>query len=221
MTQTYFDANCTQCPRLANFLCEVKTKYPDYYAKPVPPFGDSAARLLVVGLAPGMHGANASGRPFTGDYAGLLLYQALYDFGYSNKPTSASVDDGLELNNCRITNAVKCLPPQNKPTGDEIKQCNAFLEAELKTLPQNAVILTLGSIAHQAVLRAYQLKASSAKFAHNAVHVLPNGKTLINSYHTSRYNVQTKRLTTQQFNLVFQSIEQLLNANLDDSKQSA
>jgi uracil-DNA glycosylase family 4 len=117
------------------------------------------------------------------------------------------------LNNCRISNAVKCLPPQNKPTGDEIKQCNHFLAAELNSLPQNAVILTLGSIAHNAVLRAYDLKASSAKFAHNARHVLPNGHYLINSYHTSRYNVQTKRLTSEQFNAVFQHIEQLLNGS--------
>ena len=216
MTQTYFDANCTQCSRLANFLCEVKTKYPNYYAKPVEPFGDSHARLLVVGLAPGMHGANATGRPFTGDYAGLLLYQALYDFGYSNKPSSESVDDGLQLKNCRITNAVKCLPPQNKPTGDEIKQCNAFLAAELNTLPENSVILSLGSIAHQAVLRAYNLKASSAKFAHNALHTLPNGNYLINSYHTSRYNVQTKRLSKAQFDDVFQQITHLLAAQMSD-----
>lgn len=211
MTQPYFEPNCTACPRLANFLCGVKTRHPDYYAKPVPPFGDQSARLLIVGLAPGMHGANATGRPFTGDYAGLLLYEALYQFGYSNKPTSESIHDALELKNCRITNAVKCLPPQNKPTGEEIKQCNVFLTAELKTLPEQAVILSLGSIAHQAVLRAYAVKANDAKFAHNALHVLPNGKRLINSYHTSRYNVQTKRLTRVQFTAVFQQIEQLLN----------
>ena len=131
----FFDQTCRQCPRLAGFLDEVKQKYPDYHALPVAPFGDSKARLLVVGLAPGMHGANATGRPFTGDYAGLLLYQALFDSGYSNQLQSTDLADGLQLTNCRITNAVKCLPPQNKPTGDEIKQCNPYLAAEIKTLP--------------------------------------------------------------------------------------
>jgi uracil-DNA glycosylase family 4 len=164
---TYFDQNCRECPRLANFLDDVKQKHPDYHALPVAPFGDANARLLVVGLAPGMHGANATGRPFTGDYAGLLLYQALYDFGYSNQLQSTALNDGLSLNNCRITNAVKCLPPQNKPTGDEIKQCNPYLAKELKTLPPKSVILALGNIAHQAVLRAYGLKITAAKFGHH------------------------------------------------------
>ena len=183
-----FDQDCRQCKRLDNFLCEIKHKYPDYHARPVAPFGDNNAKLLIVGLAPGMHGANATGRPFTGDYAGLLLYEALYRFGYSNQITSGSLTDGLELRHCRITNAVKCLPPQNKPTGAEINQCNRFLAAELKTLPEHAVILALGTVAHQAVLKAYQLKLSSAAFAHNAQHLLPDGRTLVDSYHTSRYN---------------------------------
>jgi uracil-DNA glycosylase family 4 len=202
-----FDQDCRQCQRLDNFLCEVKQKHPDYHARPVAPFGDSNAQLLIVGLAPGMHGANATGRPFTGDYAGLLLYEALYEFGYSNQIKSESLTDGLTLKNCRITNAVKCLPPQNKPTGDEINQCNAYLSAELKTLPEQAVILALGSIAHQAVLKAYGLKLSSAKFAHNAQHALPDGRTLVDSYHSSRYNVQTKRLTKEMFADVFRTIE--------------
>lgn len=206
MTVDYFDLNCQKCPRLAAFLCEVKEKNPTYHCKPVAPFGDKKAKLVIVGLAPGMHGANASGRPFTGDYAGLLLYQALYDFGFSNKPTSESLSDGLVLQNARITNAVKCLPPQNKPTGEEINVCNAFLAKELKTLPEDSVILALGLIAHQAVLKAYGLKVSSAKFAHNAKHELPNGHFLIDSYHTSRYNVQTKRLTKENFNAVFETI---------------
>ena len=204
-----FDKNCTQCKRLDDFLCDVKQKHPGYHARPVAPFGDSAARLLIVGLAPGMHGANATGRPFTGDYAGLLLYEALYEFGYSNQVKSESLSDGLTLKNCRITNAVKCLPPQNKPTGDEINQCNHYLAAELKTLPEQAVILALGSIAHQAVLKAYGLKLSSAKFAHNAQHALPDGCTLVDSYHSSRYNVQTKRLTKDMFADVFRTIERL------------
>ena len=158
-----------------------------------------------------MHGANATGRPFTGDYAGLLLYEALYEFGYSNQVKSESLADGLELTMCRITNAVKCLPPQNKPTGTEINQCNSFLAAELRTLPEHAVILALGTVAHQSVLKAYNLKLSSAVFAHNTQHALPGGRTLINSYHTSRYNVQTKRLTKEMFAEVFCSIGRLLD----------
>ncbi len=205
-----FDQDCRQCKRLDDFLCEVKQKYPDYHARPVAPFGDKNPRLLIVGLAPGMHGANATGRPFTKDYAGLLLYEALYEFGYSNQILSESLVDGLELKQCRITNAVKCLPPQNKPTGTEINQCNQFLAAELKTLPEHAVILALGTVAHQAVLKACNLKLSSAAFAHNAQHTLPGGRTLVDSYHTSRYNVQTKRLTKAMFSDVFRSIGLLL-----------
>lgn len=204
-----FDQNCKQCKRLDDFLGDVKQKHPDYHARPVAPFGDSSARLLIVGLAPGMHGANATGRPFTGDYAGLLLYEALYEFGYSNQVKSESLTDGLMLKNCRITNAVKCLPPQNKPTTDEINQCNHFLAAELKTLPERAVILALGSVAHHAVVKASGLKPSSAKFAHNALHTLPDGRTLVDSYHSSRYNVQTKRLTKDMFADVFRTIERI------------
>ncbi|MGR9013430.1 MAG: uracil-DNA glycosylase [Gammaproteobacteria bacterium] len=205
-----FDQNCRLCKRLDKFLCDVKQKHPDYHARPVAPFGDSTAQLLIVGLAPGMHGANATGRPFTGDYAGLLLYEALYEFGYSNQITSESLTDGLMLKNCRITNAVKCLPPQNKPTNTEINRCNAYLAAELKTLPEQAVILALGLVAHQAVLKAYGLKLSSAKFAHNARHTLQDGTTLVDSYHSSRYNVQTKRLTKEMFSDVFRTIEMLM-----------
>lgn len=209
-TTDYFDLNCQKCPRLAGFLGEVKTKNPTYHCKPVSPFGDIEATLLIVGLAPGMHGANASGRPFTGDYAGLLLYQALYDFGFSNQPSSTHVNDGLILKNARITNAVKCLPPQNKPTPHEINECNHFLANELASLPKNSVILTLGSIAHQSVLKALNIKLKTATFGHNQTHRLANGYWLVNSYHTSRYNVQTKRLTPEGFNLVFQTIISLL-----------
>lgn len=206
-----FDQQCRLCPRLANFLDDVKQKHPDYHARPVAPFGDKNASLLIVGLAPGLHGANATGRPFTGDYAGILLYEALYEFGYSNQVLSESLHDGLVLKNCRISNAVKCLPPENKPTGTEINQCNHFLAAELATLPEGAVILALGTIAHQAVLKALNLKPTSVKFAHNARHTLANGLTLIDSYHTSRYNVQTKRLTKTEFTDVFHHITQILN----------
>lgn len=207
----YFDPSCRQCPRLAVFLDEVKQKYPAYHALPVAPFGDLQARLLIVGLAPGMHGANATGRPFTGDYAGLFLYQALYEFGFSNQLESTHLTDGLHLTGCRITNAVKCLPPQNKPTGNEIKQCNPYLAAEILTLPEKSVILALGNIAHQAVLRAYGLKASAAKFGHHQFFALPDGNTLVSSYHCSRYNVQTKRLSMDMLAAVFADIRDLLN----------
>ncbi len=209
-TNKIFDSDCKECPRLAGFLAEVKQKYPDYHAAPVAPFGADLPQLLIVGLAPGMHGANATGRPFTGDYAGILLYQALYDFGFSNQSESLKLGDGLQLKNCRITNAVKCLPPQNKPQGGEINQCNHFLTAEIQALPEDAVILVLGSIAHQAVLKAYQLRLASIPFGHNKQAVLPDGKILISSYHCSRYNVQTKRLTPEMFADVFKSIRQHL-----------
>ena len=205
-----FDQNCRKCQRLEEFLIEVKQQNPGYHARPVAPFGDNNPRFLIVGLAPGMHGANATGRPFTGDYAGLLLYQTLYKFGFSNQPLSESREDGLQLIGCRITNAVKCLPPQNKPTGVEIKQCNEFLSAELQSLPEKAVILALGSIAHQAVLRSYKLKLSSLKFAHNAAHTLPDGRYLVDSYHCSRYNVNTKRLTKEMFEEVFITLKSVM-----------
>jgi uracil-DNA glycosylase len=210
LTKDIFDQDCQQCPRLADFLCDVKRQYPHYHAHPVAPFGDANAQLLIVGLAPGMHGANATGRPFTGDFAGLLLYETLHEFGYSNQILSEFVNDGLTLNNCRITNAVKCLPPQNKPSGTEINQCNHYLAAELNALPTPAVILALGTIAHQAVLKGYQRKASSAMFGHNVWHSLEHGRFLVDSYHTSRYNIQTKRLTKAMFTEVFTTIARLL-----------
>ncbi len=208
---TSFDINCRQCDRLASFLDEVKAEHPDYFASPVPPFGAKKAQLLVVGLAPGMHGANRTGRPFTGDHAGILLYETLHAFGFASKPESISADDGLKLKNCRITNAVKCLPPQNKPTGSEINQCNAFLAEELKTMPKNSVLIALGTIAHNAVLRAMGLKLSSFKFAHNAEHHLSDNITLIDSYHCSRYNTQTKRLTEDMFHDVFAKAKALIS----------
>ena len=207
-----FNPDCIECPRLADFLVEVKQQYPNYHARPVADVGVAIeeAKLLVVGLAPGMHGANATARPFTGDYAGLLLYQTLHKFGFSNKAESIALNDGLELIDARITNAVKCLPPQNKPTTAEIKQCNHYLKAELQTLPKKAVILVLGTIAHQSVLRAYDLKLSSLAFGHNVINQLADGRYLVSSYHTSRYNIQTKRLTTAMFEDVFMQIKQLM-----------
>ncbi len=202
-TKPTFESNCRQCSRLAGFLDQVAERYPDYHARPVPAFGDPGARLLIVGLAPGMHGANATGRPFTGDYAGILLYQTLYDFGYASQPQSSACDDGLELRGARITNAVKCLPPQNKPQLDEVKNCNVYLRAELHSLPESAVVLALGKLAHDAVLRALQQKLSAFPFAHARVHRPQSGITLIDSYHCSRYNTQTRRLTPEMFSQVF------------------
>ncbi|MGD8690086.1 MAG: uracil-DNA glycosylase [Gammaproteobacteria bacterium] len=197
-----FDPRCTRCPRLAAFLAEVRGKHPDYHARPVPPFGPIDAGLLIVGLAPGMHGANATGRPFTGDFAGILLYETLHRHGLASHPASRHVDDGLRLHNCRITNAVKCLPPQNKPKGDEIRACNAFLAAELAASRDLRVILALGRIAHEAVLRARGLKISALRFAHGAEHALEGGVVLVDSYHCSRYNTQTRRLTPEMFDRV-------------------
>ncbi len=206
-----FDRDCRACPRLSGFLDEVKSRYPDYYCRPVAPFGDAAARLLVVGLAPGMHGANRSGRPFTGDHAGILLYETLHRFGFSSAAESLSTDDGLELLDCRITNAVKCLPPDNKPVGAEINTCNRFLANELDTLAPGSVVLALGGIAHRAVVKARGLRQADYKFAHAADHDL-GSFSLLDSYHCSRYNTNTGRLTPAMFDDVFEQARTLLDS---------
>ena len=205
-----FDRDCRQCKRLAAFLDEVRERQPDYHCKPVPPFGDLAARLLIVGLAPGMHGANRTGRPFTGDYAGVLLYETLHKFGFSTGPESAAADDDLELLDCRITNAVKCLPPDNKPVGAEINTCNTFLANELATLVDGAVVLALGGIAHRAVVKARGLRQADYKFAHAAVHDL-GPFNMLDSYHCSRYNTNTRRLTADMFESVFAAARAMLD----------
>ena len=194
-----FDISCRRCPRLAAFLDSVKVEHPHYSCKPVPPFGAARARLLIVGLAPGKHGANRSGRPFTGDHAGILLYATLFKFGLSTMAVSIAADDPLRLIDARITNAVKCLPPDNKPLPLEVKNCNAYLRAELTGSRDVRAILALGAIAHAAVLRACALGAKLHRFAHGAEHALGDGRTLIDSYHCSRYNTQTRRLTTAMF----------------------
>jgi uracil-DNA glycosylase len=206
-----FDRTCTDCPRLARFLAAGRQEHPGYYCAPVAPFGDPKARLLIVGLAPGFHGANATGRPFTGDHAGLLLYRTLHRFGFSSRPESTARDDGLRLIDCRITNSVKCVPPENKPTPAEIRTCNRFLTAELNRKPAPPVLLALGSIAHNAALRARSLKPSEYKFAHAAEHELPTGQVLLDSYHCSRYNTQTGRLTEKMFVEVFARARKLLD----------
>ena len=210
MDNSCFDLNCTRCKRLAQHLKNVRREFPLYHGKPVPPFGVANPQLLIVGLAPGMHGANATGRPFTGDFAGILLYKTLYAFGFSNQADAVSQKDGLVLKRCRITNAVKCLPPKNKPTGEEIVTCNTYLANELKKMKAGSAILVLGGIAHQSVLKAFDLKKSAYPFAHGKQHLLPNETTLFTSYHCSRYNTQTKRLTEKMFQQVFQKISNYL-----------
>jgi uracil-DNA glycosylase family 4 len=205
-----FERTCTACPRLAEFLAEARSKYPKYYCAPVAPFGDPRAQLVIVGLAPGLHGANASGRPFTGDHAGIILYRTLHLMGFASRPESTSRDDGLELLNCRITNSVKCVPPQNKPLPAEIATCNRYLKSEIEMSRDARVYLALGSIAHNAVLRALGMKLGDYKFAHAAEHELPGGRTLLDSYHCSRYNTQTRRLTEAMFVSVFARAKQLI-----------
>lgn len=205
-----FDPNCSRCPRLASFLVEVRQTYPNYHGGPVASFGDAAPSLLIVGLAPGLHGANATGRPFTGDFAGILLYNTLFEHGFSNQPESVSSSDGLRLRRCRITNAVKCVPPQNKPLGSEIVTCNTYLRRELQEFREGTVVLALGTIAHGAVLRALDLRAGAYKFSHGAVHALGDGRWLLDSYHCSRYNTQTGRLTEDMFRGIFRQAVHLL-----------
>lgn len=213
---TEFSTDCRRCPRLAAFLNEVREAQPDYHAKPVQSFGDAEARFLIVGLAPGMHGANRTGRPFTGDYAGNLLYSTLHRFGFSShaEPLDVSgwANTELTLRDCRITNAVRCLPPQNKPQPAEVKQCNDYLANELASLPQAAAVLALGTVAHLAVLRALDLRVKDHGFGHGAQHLLPNGMMLYDSYHCSRYNTQTRRLNETMFHEVFGAIAGYLHS---------
>jgi uracil-DNA glycosylase family 4 len=194
-----FDPHCRRCPRLVSFLEQGRADHPDYHCAPVAAFGDPDPRLLIVGLAPGFHGANATGRPFTGDHAGVLLYATLHAFGWASGPVSSARDDGLVLRGVRITNAVKCVPPGNKPMPAEIATCNGFLRTELRAMRSDGVVLALGAIAHAAVLRALDVPASSVKFVHGAEHRLPGGRRLVDSYHCSRYNTNTRRLTERMF----------------------
>ena len=203
-------SECRSCERLARFLTQVRELHPDYHARPVCSFGEPGQALLIVGLAPGMHGANRTGRPFSGDFAGNLLYGTLHKQGYASSAepldTQGNANPDLKLLGCRITNAVRCLPPQNKPEPLEIRTCNAYLAAELAMLPQGAAILALGAIAHQAVLMAQGLRPKSFAFGHGAQHALPGGQRLYDSYHCSRYNTQTKRLSVQMFEAVLSEI---------------
>lgn len=209
--------DCALCPRLANFIAETRVKHPDWHNGPVSSFGDPNARLLIVGLAPGMTGANRTGRPFTGDFAGDLLYGTLDEFGFSRGQYDCRPDDGLELTDCMITNAVRCVPPQNKPVGAEIKTCRSYLTAQIAALPQLSAIIALGRIAHESTVSALGLKRSATPFGHNARHLVPSSDTvrrelvLFDSYHCSRYNTNTRRLTPGMFRDVFQSARDFLD----------
>jgi uracil-DNA glycosylase len=202
--------NCPLCPRLAGFRAQQRGAHADWFNAPVPPFGDEMAELLIVGLAPGLRGANRTGRPFTGDYAGDLLYATLRKFGLAHGDYAGHSADGLTLDRVRITNAVRCVPPQNKPETVEIAACRPFLAAELAVLPKLRTVLALGAIAHNAVLAAQGLRRAAYPFKHAALHELPSGLALADSYHCSRLNTNTGTLTTAMFEAVFAAIiEQL------------
>ncbi len=200
------EKDCDLCPRLVEFRTKNQGLYPSFHNGPVPAFGDIGAELLIVGLAPGLKGANQTGRPFTGDYAGDLLYPTLIKFGLAKGAFGAHANDGLELTNCRITNAVRCVPPQNKPTGPEASACRPFLISEIETMSRLKVILALGGLAHAAVLTTFQERKTDFKFGHAAQHRLTNGLLLADSYHCSRYNTNTGRLTTEMFEAVFHGL---------------
>jgi uracil-DNA glycosylase len=197
-----YDPHCRRCRRLAAFLQQTRRRYPDYWARPVPSFGAARPRIVIVGLAPGMHGANRTGRPFTGDHAGILLYETLFAAGLASAPVSSSAHDPLRLLNARIVNAVKCVPPQNKPLPEEIRRCNAYLAHELRSLRGVRVYLALGHVAHAALLMALEIPRGRHPFAHGREHQLDATACLIDSYHCSRYNTATRRLTAAMFRAV-------------------
>ena len=203
--------DCRLCPRLAAFRGVQRAAHPDWFNAPVPSFGDGRAVLLIVGLAPGLTGANRTGRPFTGDYAGMLLYGTLQKFGFAEGDYAARADDGLELRRARIANAVRCVPPQNKPEAAEIATCRRFLAAEIAALDGLRALLALGAIAHNTTLAALGLGRAGRPFGHGRIHDLPDGKLLADSYHCSRLNTNTGRLTPAMFEAVFASLVEWLD----------
>lgn len=203
--------DCDLCPRLAAFRAENRAQFPDKFNAPVPSFGPETAQFLVVGLAPGLKGANFTGRPFTGDYAGDLLYATLLKFGFAKGTYAEHAGDGLELVNCHITNAVRCVPPENKPIPQEMNTCRNFLEHEIGSMKNLKVVLSLGLISHNAVVKTFGEKISAHKFAHGAVHDMGGGVALIDSYHCSRYNTNTGRLTEKMFEDVFKTIAEKIS----------
>jgi len=202
--------DCGLCPRLVAYRQANQASYPAFFNAPVPSFGPVDARFLVVGMAPGVKGANRTGRPFTGDHAGLLLYETLIKFGFAQGVYRAEPDDGVTLHDTRIINAVRCVPPANLPEPKEVNTCNRYLAAELQSLPNLRVAMALGVLAHAATLKALSIPASRHRFSHGALHRLPDGLILANSYHVSRYNTNTRRLTTAMFEAVISDIKTLL-----------
>jgi uracil-DNA glycosylase len=203
--------DCPLCPRLAAFREVQRARFPEWHNAPVRSFGAIDVRLLIVGLAPGLKGANRTGRPFTGDYAGDLLYATLEKFGFATGSYAARSDDGVALVDCRISNAVRCVPPENKPLPAEVAACRGFLVAEMAAMPRLRVILALGLIAHHAVLTALGAKQSRHPFAHAVLHSLADGLTLADSYHCSRYNTNTGKLTPAMFEAVFAAVRGVLH----------
>ena len=198
--------DCRLCPRLAEYIDSFKLSDPSWYNGPVPSFGARTARILVLGLAPGLRGANRTGRPFTGDFAGQVLYDALLKHKFATGSYHPDGQDELNLHDIRISNAVRCVPPQNKPVGAEIATCRQFLQTELSLMPELKALLVLGRIAHETVLRHFELKPSDYPFQHNGRFTLPDGLSLISSYHCSRYNVQTNRLSIEMFDTVISGL---------------
>lgn len=212
MNDTAPGRDCPLCPRLVAFREDSRAKWPEWHNAPVESFGSVDASLLIVGLAPGLRGANRTSRPFTGDYAGQLLYPTLQKFGFAEGDYGENPNDGLALVDCRVTNAVRCVPPQNKPVGAEINACRPFLSAEFESMPRLRVILALGTVSHASILRTRGLRQKDWRFGHNSFHELPDGMLLANSYHCSRYNTNTGRLTEAMFHDVFKEITSRLHA---------
>ncbi len=204
--------DCMLCPRLVAYREANRVAQPNWFNGPVPSFGPASARLLVVGMAPGVKGANRTGRPFTGDHAGMLLYATLAQFGLSDGVYAADPNDGVTLNDCRIVNAVRCVPPANLPEPREVTTCNRYLASELQGMPELKIVLALGVLAHAAVLKACGIPPTRIRFSHGAMHELPDGLVLANSYHVSRYNTSTRRLTTEMFEAVMFAVASRLRA---------
>jgi len=205
--------NCSLCPRLVEFRIRNQQNFPNYYNAPVPSFGSANAEILVLGMAPGLNGANQTGRPFTNDYAGDVLYPALKKFGLATGTYGKCADDGFELRNVRVTNAVRCVPPQNKVVAAEVNNCRQFLISEISNMPNLKIVLALGTVAHNALLNALGYKKSQFKFAHGARHFLPkHNLVLLNSYHTSRYNINTGVLTAEMFEAVISRLSEIVEA---------
>lgn len=204
------DKSCEKCRRLIDFRRENEKKFPTYYNGPVPSFGSLDAEILIIGLAPGLNGANQTARPFTNDYAGDVLYPILKEFGFAKGEYQKRKDDGFELINVRITNSVRCVPPQNKVTGEEVKNCGAYLIEEIRAMPNLKIILTLGAVAHNALLGVLGYKKTAFKFAHGALHKLDKYNLLmLNSYHTSRYNINTGVLTYDMFRDIIHKLKEM------------